>query len=430
MAKKIRFKIHTLGCKVNQYDAAVLANYLSRDGWFEIKDEKTKPDLIIINSCSVTVSAIAKSRRLLNSWARREPRAKLVLVGCWPKIYPLKNLAADLILKHREVKRNSEEIKKLFSPLETISRPADSSACFLNTISDRSRYFIKIQDGCQQFCSYCVIPLARGPLVSRPANDIIQEIDRAGQNGFQEIVLSGIHLGLYGRDFSGSKENLCSLLRKILRIKNIGRLRLSSIEINEVSDELIDLMAGESKICRHLHLPLQSGSDKILKLMNRPYDIKYFSDRVKKIRRKMPSIAISSDVIVGFPGESQSDFSRSYDFCRKMALAQIHVFSFSLHPQAPAFNFSRRVAESDIKERSLALRRLSGELSADYKKDILNRYDNLLVLVENINRGMVKAKSEFYFDLSIPLKDFLKKQHLSLSSDPACLIGRLFQHRL
>jgi threonylcarbamoyladenosine tRNA methylthiotransferase MtaB len=404
--KKIKFKIYSLGCKVNQYDSAVLSNLLKSKGFLEIKREDDyKLDLIIINSCSVTHSAITKDRRLINLVNRKYPQAKIVLIGCWPKIYNITGIKVDLILNYKDQLKNLKAIEKIFFKKKYSSIKKNCLENNLNIINDRSRYFIKVQDGCQQFCSYCVIPFARGPLKSRPMKEIIEEITLATKNGFREIVLSGIHLGLYGYDLNSKNKNLYNLLKKILSIKNIGRIRLSSIEITEVNDDIIDLIASNSKMCRHLHIPLQSGSDKILKLMNRPYNTKYYYERINKLREKIPDIAISTDIIVGFPGERDSDFQDTYNFSKKIAFSKIHVFSFSAHEKAPAFHFPNKVDVIDIKKRSLSLRNLSKKMENDYRKKILKNYTSLQLLIENIVKDKIKAKSEFYFDLNIPLID-------------------------
>lgn len=335
--RKIKFKIYSLGCKVNQYDSAVLSNLLKLRGFLETKkDNNSKPDLIIVNSCSVTHSAINKDRRLINLLKRKYPQAKIVLVGCWPRIYNIEGLEVDLISNYKDQIKNLRAIEKIFFEKNLSDIKKDCLKDNLNIINDRSRYFIKIQDGCQQFCSYCVIPFARGLLKSRPMKEILEEITLATKNGFKEIVLSGIHLGLYGCDLGSKDKNLYNLLKKILSIKNLGRIRLSSIEITEVSDEIIDLIASNSKMCRHLHIPLQSGSDKILKLMNRPYDTKYYYNRINKLRKKITDIAISTDIIVGFPGETDFDFQDTCNFSQKIAFSKIHVFSFSAHEKTPA----------------------------------------------------------------------------------------------
>jgi threonylcarbamoyladenosine tRNA methylthiotransferase MtaB len=400
---KISFQISTLGCKVNQYDSAVLKNLLL-SGNFILPKKNQALDLIIINSCSVTSSAIIKTRRLLSSLKKKNPQAKIVLIGCWPKVYDIKDLKVDFVFSYKDLSDLAKNISKIF-----LNTKLTKDCSKLNLIDSRSRYFIKIQDGCQQFCSYCVIPLARGPLKSRSALEIIKEIKLAVDSGFSEIVLSGIHLGLYGRDFVDGQKNLYSLLLKVLKIENIGRIRLSSIEVTEISDDIIKLISKNRKMCRHLHIPLQSGNNKILKLMNRPYDVKFFEEKINKIRKNVPDIAITTDIIVGFPGEGVEDFKKTYEFAKKINFSKIHVFSFSAHEKTPAYFLPNRVGAGDIKKRSLKLRQLSIKLEKNYKKEILDDHPELEVIIEGSRGEKVRAKTEFYFDIIIPKKDFEKK---------------------
>lgn len=416
---KISFQISTLGCKVNQYDSAVLKNLLLSSN-FILPKKSQSPDLIIINSCSVTSSAIIKSRRLLYSLKKKYPQAVTILIGCWPKIYDIKDLKVDFVFNDKNLSDLAKNIGKIF-----LNTKSTKNCLNLNLIESRSRYFIKIQDGCQQFCSYCVIPLARGPLRSRAALEIIKEIKLAVDSGFSEIILSGIHLGLYGRDFVDEQKNLYSLLLKVLKIKNIGRIRLSSIEVTEISDEIIKLISKNRKMCRHLHIPLQSGNNKILKLMNRPYDVKFFEEKINKIRKNITDIAITTDIIVGFPGEGEKEFEETYNFAKKINFSKIHVFSFSAHEKTPAYFLPNRVEKEDIKKRSLELRKLSIELENNYKKEILKNNSELEVIVESFVGEKVRVKTEFYFDIIVSKEDFEKK-HLRMDKErtSARLIGQ------
>lgn len=391
----IKFRIYTLGCKVNQYDSGRLERLLAQSG-FMIGAKKV--DLAIINTCAVTKTAIVKDRRMINLARKENPGAKIVVIGCWPKAYDLSE-DVDLIGAERTPELTAKKIKGLYGLGK--KGAYNHSASLLSANSDRSRYFIKVQDGCNQFCSYCIIPYTRGRLHSRPQSQIIAEVKAAVASGYQEIVLSGIHLGLYGQEKVEKKTNLVALMKKVLAIRGLGRLRLSSIEITEVTDELIELMAQNKKVCQHLHISLQSGSDKILSLMNRPYDSKYFLARVKKLRQALPLVAISTDVIVGFPGETDKDFSATYNFCREVGFSKIHVFSFSAHEKTPAAKMSGVVAIEKIKERSQKLRSLSAELETKYQAEVKDYFSGqeLAVVVEGEKNGRLKGKTEFYFDI-------------------------------
>jgi len=300
---------------------------------------------------------------------------------------------------------NSKQVQNSKSEIQKI--------CYTdNNSKNRSRYFIKIQDGCEQYCSYCVIPYARGKLKSRPEEEVIGEIKNAVDAGFREIVLSGVHIGLYGKDFNQIqssklkiqsrnpklKIDLTGLIKKIIKIKNLGRVRISSIEVTEVGDELVELIKGTDKVCDHLHISLQSGRDKILKSMNRPYSAEYFARRIKKLRKAIPDIAVSTDVIVGFPGETDADFKETYDFCEKMEFSKIHVFSFSAHEKTPASKMGGQVSQEKIIERSKKLRALSEKLEKRYK-DKFNGAEAAVVIEGKNKNGLIRGKSEFYFDI-------------------------------
>lgn len=408
--KKITFKIYTLGCKVNQYDSGSLGRKLKSLGFISVR---AKADLAVVNTCAVTETAIRKNRRMLKRARRENPTGKIALLGCWPKVYPeeKKNLPAVWFIGKKGTGELIDKIKREFSLPASAPRPSSFSAA-----GKRARYFLKIQDGCEQFCSYCVIPYARGKLKSRPADGVKAEVEKAAAAGYGEIVLCGIHLGLYGRETKDEKNNLVNLLWELIRIKNLGRIRLSSIEVTEVSSSLISLMARSGKICRHLHLPLQAGSDRILKAMNRPYDSKYFKDKVKQIRKAMPDIAITTDIIAGFPGETEKDFMKTYNFIKETRFSRLHIFPFSAHERTPAAKMEKRVEEKEIKSRAEKLRALGEELAREYKKKFEKR--ELEVAVEGkLKNGKLKGKSEYYFDV-----EFAKRQ---AGSQKKCAVSRL-----
>lgn len=425
--KKIKFKIYTLGCKVNQYDSAVLISLLINYGLL-LSDKN--PDFIVINSCSVTKNAILRARKLINLLKRNNPRAKIILIGCWPRIYKIDDLKIDMISESKEYEDIIEDIKMKWPNFFSKNIKENIVASCFNPIEDRSRYFIKVQDGCRQFCSYCIIPFSRGPLNSRPSKDIVKEIRRAISNGLSEIVLSGIHLGLYGQDFLKQKKDLFQLLLEILEIEGLGRIRLSSIEITEINDKIIELISKNNKMCRHLHIPLQSGNDKVLHLMNRPYNKEYFSNQVKKIRKKIPDISLTTDVIVGFPGETKKDFQETFNFCREIGFSKIHVFSFSAHEKTPAFHFPDKVNSCEIKDRSAKLRQLSQEMEEKYRQEILNKYNKFVVLIENVSDKFVKLKTEFYFDILVKLSNFKKSYPQFFLSSQNDNIGKIIKYHL
>lgn len=394
--KKFTYKIYTLGCKVNQYDSRSLQIKLEAAGFRPVKE---KADIALVNTCAITKTAVYKDKRMVNKARNENPKAKIVVLGCWTKLENKNKIPKpndidlfwgvgdyDSLIKEIFASQNvgtDQGIPKIHQPI------------LKNT--NKSRYFIKIQDGCEQYCSYCIVPYARGSLKSRPEEEVLEEIKEAIRNDYKEIVLSGIHLGMYGKDLSG-RINLLSLIKKIIVLPGLGRIRLSSIEINEVSDRLIELIAKSKKICNHLHIPLQSGNDKIIKLMNRPYTKSFFKDRVKNIRKRIPLVAISTDVIVGFPGENDRDFNETYQFVKDIKFSRVHVFPYSSHEKTASSKYKNKVPESIKKARASKLRNLGDKLQKEYKNLFNNKI--LSIIVEDVKDKEFTGMSEYYFTIN------------------------------
>src|SRR3989339_299133 len=346
----MKYKIYTLGCKVNQYDSCMLSRKLSLNGFREASKDT---DIIIVNTCAVTKIAIEKCKKIFAIARKENPKSK------------------------------------------SLSKKEDSQIPQL-----KSRYFIKIQDGCEQLCSYCIVPYTRGKLKSRSALEVVEEVEKSVKNGYREIVLSGIHLGLYGAEISSMR--LSELIKMLLRVIADSRIRLSSIEISEVNDDIINLLAhdrreGESYLCRHLHLPLQSGSNKILKLMNRPYTKEDFIKKIKKIRKTIGDIALTTDVIVGFPGETDDDFKETYRLLKTLKFSKIHVFPFSAHKLTPASKMKNQIGGDIKKKRAKILRDLSVKQEKEFKNNF--RGQILDLVVENNGEDKFLGKSEYYFNV-------------------------------
>ncbi len=394
-----KFRIYTLGCKVNQYDSGFIAEGLKSLGF---ESATNGADLVIINTCAVTHRAISKDKRMINKARRENKDARIIVFGCWPKVYP------RIKIDNVEAVLGTGEFEKLFKKVKNIFKIKKRAQEHKIISTQRTRYFLKIQDGCEQFCSYCVIPFARGPLKSRPAQDVIKEAKNAIKHGYKEIVLTGIHLGLYGRKGRGRfKYDLAQLIQRLLSLPHLGRLRLSSIEITEVDDKIISLMQKDKKFCSHLHIPLQAGSDKILKLMNRPYTKKYFLNKIKKIKKKVPNIAITTDIIVGFPGETDKNFMETYNFSCEVGFSRIHVFSFSAHSRTPASRMPNQVDKKTIEVRSKKLHKLSEKIEKEFKNKFCGR--ELEVLVEQQKDDYFMGRTEYYFIVSFKKNDIIKK---------------------
>lgn len=413
--QKNSFKIYTLGCKVNQYDSGALAAKFQAAGFVM---EKNNADLAIINTCAVTKTALRKGRQMINRARRENPQANIAIVGCAVKIYKeeVKGWGGDLVIEGNNFEKlikkisNSKFLISNQSPISNFQTDCKISAIAIN----KSRYFLKIQDGCRQFCSYCIIPYARGELKSRPVADVLIEAQAVADAGTKEIVLCGIHLGLYGQElkvsarggsaFDGKspkqKVDLVALLKELIKIKNLQRIRLSSIEVNEVTAELIELMKKERKLCRHLHIPLQAGCDKILSLMNRPYTTKIFADKITKIRQAMPDIAVTTDVIVGFPGETEKDFQATLKFIKKIKFSKLHIFPFSAHEKTPAATMPDQVEEAVKSDRVKKLNGLSRDLEKTYAKSFAGK--SLTVIVDGrIDGAVFRGRTEYNFDIRL-----------------------------
>lgn len=412
------FKIYTLGCKVNQYDSTVLRDKLKKNGF---RSTFEMADLVIVNTCSVTKNAHRKDRQIIKKARKENPGAKIVIMGCWYKIYPelVEKIEADLFWPVGQLDGLLEELKGMFK----INNRLKEQGITLNNKKivppgkgERARYFMKVQDGCEQFCSYCVIPYSRGRLKSRNINKIIKEAQEVEKVGYREINLCGIHLGLYGIKSGQGKyakdedKKLAKLIKEIIKNTKRVRVRLSSIEINDITNELIELLKNEKRFCNHLHIPLQGGEDKLLQLMNRPYNTEYFKIKINKIRKKVPDVAITTDVIVGFPSETSLQFKKTYEFVKSLKFAKLHVFPYSKHEKSAAFKMIGQVNGETKKKRAKILRSISDKLWNEYQGYMKSKYKKFEVLLEQDRKNGVIGKTEYYFDIKIPTTERRNKQ--------------------
>jgi len=356
----------TLGCRVNQSESELIEGNLKSHG-FSIAGLSEKPDYCIINTCSVTAKSDYQSRQLIRRAVRSG--AKVIVTGCYSQLN-----AEDIakIDSNIEIVDNSDKVNLINMLLRLTS-------CNNISYSSRSRPHIKIQDGCNYSCSYCIVPLARGKSRSVEPKTILGHIRGFVESGFQEVVLTGIHLGSYGYEFDPQLK-LSKLIKTILKETNIHRIRLSSLEVKEVDNELIELMQSE-RICRHIHLPLQSGDDTILKLMNRTYSSKEFISTVEKILSRIPDICLGADVIVGFPGEGIIEFSNTKKLIEQLPVSYMHIFPFSPRPKTLAAQMENRVAESEKKSRFLELNELNQAKKISYLSSQIGR--TLEIVVED-----------------------------------------------
>lgn len=363
----MKFKIITLGCKVNTYESNVMRDLLLNHGYVE-EDEA---DIYIINTCTVTNTSDNKSLKELRRVRREHPQAIIVICGCMVQVHQdAEDIDADIIIGNEHKSKIVEIIEAFIKKRSKIVycsniMEASFEKMKLNNFN-RTRAFVKIEDGCENYCSYCIIPYARGKVRSKLPTDVITEISDLVNEGHKEVVLTGIHTGHYGADLNGY--TFAMLLKEIVQIKGLERLRISSIEITELDDEVLDVFKNNKIIVSHLHIPLQSGSDEILKLMNRKYDKAYFINKIDKIRKIRPTINITTDIIVGFPGETDLLFKETLDTVNKIKFSKIHVFPFSLRKGTKAEELPNHIDDLTKKQRVKVLMQKSQELEKEYMK--------------------------------------------------------------
>jgi len=385
-------KFLTLGCKVNQYDTQVTREQFLSSGFKEINTSRPA-DFYVINTCTVTHRSDANSLNFIRRAKKENPKGKLIVTGCLTELDSdriTKIPGVNYIIKNKEKERIVDLLKGL-SPKGTV--PSEGISYF----KAHTRAFLKIQDGCDNFCSYCKVPLVRGRSRSKPLSQIINEAKRLVKNGFKEIVLTGICLGSYGKKgtvlFSKIEPSPFSLVQVITALENIdglARIRLSSIEAGDVSDELINKMSSSKKLCRHLHIPIQSGDDEILKKMRRKYCRANYLKLIRKIKSRIPKIAITTDVLVGFPGETEANFNNTITLVRKILPLKVHIFPYSKREGTLAAQEKTETPPLVLKERVWRLKNIANSCAPNYKKKFLGK--KLKVLIE----GRMKLKPDYW----------------------------------
>ncbi len=443
--KSITFAIHTIGCKTNQAESDDIARQLILKGCRQLEipdavgsveamdaigvactagvapcvadaactaDADNGIDYIIINTCTVTTAADRKARHLIRKLKNASPKSKLIITGCFAELHRelTNDIPADFIFSNSRKKEIADFICNARCVKEGQAAKAVMAAATQTTEAQyaHSRAFVKIQDGCRQGCTYCIVPLARGPYLSTDPEIIINDVKSLVSLGHDEIVLTGIHIGKFGADFLLKKDEIKTLPELILEIlKNTGvkRLRLSSIEINEIDESLVGVIRNNrARIAPHLHIPLQSGSDKVLKAMNRKYGSGFFISAIEHIKRAIPGIALTTDIIVGFPGETVQDFIDTIEMVKNIGFSKIHVFKYSIRPGTKAACMAGQVQEKTKTERSSILRGLGLDLRNSFLDSNISK--KLDVVCEEYNResGIASGTSEnyikVYFDLN------------------------------
>lgn len=369
----MKFKIITLGCKVNTYESNVMRDILINNGYEETMDDA---DIFIINTCTVTNTSDNKSLKELRKIRREYPNSCVIICGCMTQVKSdIDSIDADIIIGNQYKSRIIDllnEYNKTNSKIVKVDNimNANFEHMVLNNFN-RTRAFVKIEDGCENYCSFCIIPYARGKVRSKSREDVLNEVNTLVNNGHKEIVLTGIHTGHYGADLDNY--TFAMLLSELVKIEGLERIRISSIEMNEITDEVLDVIANNDKIVSHIHIPIQSGSDTILKLMNRKYLKQAFIDKINELRSIRPDISITTDIIVGFPEETEELFKETFDTVNTIRFSKIHVFPFSLRKGTKAEELPNHVDDVTKKDRVKRLIEVSKNLEIEYMNKYINK---------------------------------------------------------
>jgi len=384
--KQKKVAVCTLGCKVNQYESATLAG-LFRDRGYEVVDCGSYADVYIINTCTVTHLGDRKSRQLIRRATRHNPEAVVVVTGCYAQASPEEVSSipgVDLVVgTHNrfglvDLVESAAKEKAPLNKVQDFGTEEDFEELLVRPCQPRTRALLKIQDGCESFCAYCIVPYVRGPLRSRRPEKVLDEARRLVNEGYKEIVLTGVHTGAYGQDLKGNID-LSDLICKLGSVSGLLRLRLSSVEPNDITPRLLEVLAGAPVFCRHLHIPLQSGDDEILARMGRRYSSREYARLLEAIKVNMPGVAVTTDIMVGFPGETDRRFNNSYQFVKEMAFAGMHVFKYSSRRGTPAASFTGQVEPVVKERRSRLMITLAEEMAVKFAAAMLGQVVTVLV---------------------------------------------------
>jgi threonylcarbamoyladenosine tRNA methylthiotransferase MtaB len=393
-APKVAFK--TLGCRLNQAESEHALQALGARG-FDLAHAGEQPDVVVINTCTVTAESTASSRRLIRKTAEANPGATVVVTGCYAVAAADEVRAipgVDLVVGNDDKERLAELVTAVpaVRRLPLVMRPAPVERL-------RTRVAVKAQTGCDEWCTFCIIPRTRGPLRSHPEDQVVADVRRQVERGVREVVLTGVHLGKYGED-RGEREALARLVDRLTAIDGLLRLRLSSVLPVQVTPALVQRVRDDPKVCRHLHVPLQAGDDEVLTRMHRPYRVAEFLDRVEHAKAEVPGLGLSTDVIVGFPGETRAQFAATMAVVERVGFSKLHVFRYSQRPDTPAATMPDQVPVAEKKARARELIALGNELRRRFHEDHVGR--PLQVLVETAGEGLAEGTSDNYVKVRFP----------------------------
>ena len=403
---------HTLGCKVNHYETEAIWQLFKQKGYERVDFEATA-DVYVINTCTVTNTGDKKSRQVIRRAIRSNPDAVICVTGCYAQTSPAEIMAipgVDIVVGTQDRTKMLDYIdhyQKERQPINAVGNIMKSRVyeeLDVPAFTDRTRASLKIQEGCNNFCTFCIIPWARGLMRSRDPQEVIKQAQQLVDAGYKEIVLTGIHTGGYGEDMKDY--NLAALLRDLeAQVKGLKRIRISSIEASQITDEVIDVISRSKLVVRHLHIPLQSGSDTVLKRMRRKYRMEFFAERLERLKEALPGLAVTSDIIVGFPGETEEEFKETYDFVKAHQFSELHVFPYSKRTGTPAARMKDQIDEDVKNERVHRLIELSDQLAKQYA----SRFENDVLEVipeepfkEDSKSGLYEGYSDNYLKVVFP----------------------------
>lgn len=419
--KKAAF--YTLGCKVNQYESEAMSELFKNHG-YEIVEFTEYADVYIINTCSVTAMSDRKSRQIIRRAKKNNPSAIVIATGCYAQVAPeevLKIENVNLIIGTKDRNKIVDIAETLtpedkFSLVGDILRNHTFEEMKISDYKHMTRAYIKIQEGCNQFCSYCIIPYARGPIRSRNPIDVINEVKLLVKDGFSEIILVGIHIASYGLDIKTT--SLADIILQVNEVPGVKRIRLSSIEPMTLNREFIEKIKPADKLCNHFHLSLQSGCDETLKRMNRRYTTAQYEEIVNAIRENFPDAAITTDIMVGFPGETEEEFEKSAEFARKIKFADMHIFQYSIRPGTPAANFENQVSPQIKEKRSKVLEKIQKENTSMFLSHLKGQETEVLFEQRvKENPDYMEGKTTNYIDVHVKTDEDLSFKYRNVKID-------------
>ncbi|MFV2049018.1 tRNA (N(6)-L-threonylcarbamoyladenosine(37)-C(2))-methylthiotransferase MtaB [Metabacillus litoralis] len=406
---------HTLGCKVNHYETEAIWQ-LFKEAGYERTDYERVADVYVINTCTVTNTGDKKSRQVIRRAIRKNPDGVICVTGCYAQTSPAEIMAipgVDIVVgtqdrvKMLEYIEQYKEERKPINGVRNIMKTRVYEELDVPSFTDRTRASLKIQEGCNNFCTFCIIPWARGLMRSRDPKEVVAQAQQLVDAGYKEIVLTGIHTGGYGEDLKDY--NLAMLLRDLdEQVEGLKRIRISSIEASQISDEVIEVLQNSDKVVRHLHIPIQSGSDTVLKRMRRKYTMEFFAERIERLKEALPGLAITSDVIVGFPGETEEEFMETYNFIKKHKFSELHVFPYSKRTGTPAARMEDQVDEDIKNERVHRLIELSDQLAKEYASQFENEVLEIIPeerYKEETNENLYVGYTDNYLKVVFPANE-------------------------